>query len=202
MKARSWLKYLGYLLLFIGVIWLKSVAESVFQMDYSTTYKFNHLLYAVIILTTVIAGALLGLESLLKELKKEGRWRVNLPKIILLIIPSLICSLFYIIAMIDNNITGIILYPIYNFFGMSDSFVTIFQITLGYSLITFMYKETVKEPEGAVENNGYLCEGTNEEGNGSFGAENYEEVSNLAQETDLEADKAEGAEEDTQNNAF
>lgn len=150
MKAKVWIKYFVYLLLIIGAIKLKGFIEIIFQNQYNKTYQFNHLLYAVIILATVLVGVIIGLDSFLRETEKEGIWKVNLPKIIFVILPSLIVSLFYIIAMISNNFVNLVLMPVYKFFGSNDSFTTMFQLILGYSLITVMYKESIKNEEAVV----------------------------------------------------
>jgi hypothetical protein len=134
-----------------------------------------------------LVGVIIGLESFINVTKKEGRWKVNLPKIVFVILPSLVVSLFYIIAMISNSFVNTVLLPVYNFFGSNDSFTTMFQLILGYSLITVMYKDAIKiedtvgnnEPvniENAVENyDSVIIENAVENNQSNERVMNYEE---------------------------
>jgi len=146
-KALSWLKYFVYLGLIVLVVWVKPIAETSFQTQYSETYKINYLLYVVLVLIPVIIGALIGLEIYFNERAREGKWRFNLPKLILLGIPSLYITAFYFISLIPSEkVYNILVVPIYGFFGNTSDFIMIFQLLLGYSLITLFYKsDRVKE---------------------------------------------------------
>lgn len=150
MKAKSWLKYLVYSLLVIGAVYLEGYMEKVFQQDYNAKQKINFLFVAAFTLATVIIGVILGLEHLLNERKKEGIWKVNVPKVVLMVIPALYGALayvFYFIAISNNNETifNIFVSPTVKFFSGSTAFMTIFQVVLGYLIITSFYKGVKKE---------------------------------------------------------
>lgn len=141
MKALSWLKYFVYLLLLVLVIWLKGATEAAFQTDYNTTYQINYLLYSVINILPIIVGVVIGLEAFINERTKTGRWKLNLPKLILVAIPSLYASILYFLALIQNEtIYNIFITPVVKFFGGNANFIIIFQVVLGYSLITLCQK--------------------------------------------------------------
>lgn len=82
-------------------------------------------------------GLILGLEHLFTEIEKEGKWKINLPRIILIGIPSLYFSLSMFIYYTNNQIID---YPIYVLLKGNSSFISVFQLILGYSFITSFYK--------------------------------------------------------------
>lgn len=144
MKALSWLKYFVYLLLFILVIWLQGVTETAFQTSYQTTNQINYFLYIIVVLFPVFVGAIIGLETLVNECGKEGKWKLNLPKLILLTLPSCYVSMLYFISMANNQkLNDILIAPLLKFFGGSSAFVLIFQILFGYSLLTLFHKSVI-----------------------------------------------------------
>lgn len=90
----------------------------------------------------ILLGTLLGLEKLLLEMRTEGKWRINLPKVILLGIPSLYFS-FGIVVMYYCPIAFIqqtLGYPIQFFLQSEFNFLSIFQIILGYIIVTSFIK--------------------------------------------------------------
>lgn len=89
MKNNNWLKYFLYAVVLICYIALsdKIIVFLNNQYYHLTINSFLSLLGRTIIY--IIVGLLLGLESLLLQTRKEGKWRVNLPKVIFLGIPSL-----------------------------------------------------------------------------------------------------------------
>lgn len=146
-----------YLLLIIATVYLKGLADIAFQTDISKTYKINYVLLTVITLLAVVVGVVLGLDHLMNEIKKEGKWKISLPKIILLIIPSLYASSIYYLAAINIKFVQIVLiYPVFKFFGSSTTFILIFQIVLGYSIITAFYKGDKKEVNSLEDEEGIL----------------------------------------------
>lgn len=89
MKNNNWLKYFLYAVVLICYIALsdKIIVFLNNQYYHFTINPFLSLVGRTIIY--IIVGLLLGLESLLLQTRKEGKWRVNLPKVIFLGIPSL-----------------------------------------------------------------------------------------------------------------
>lgn len=189
MKALSWLKYFVYLLLIILVVWVNGAATAAFQADYSTTNRINYLLYSIVIMLPVLVGAVIGVEALVNEMSRAGKWKLNLVKLILIIIPSLYISTFYFIAMIPNEtIYKIFIAPVYKFFGNNTTFVVVFQIVLGYSLITLFNKsEGVKE---VISDENQDAEDYDNDENGDF-VENseYSQTVNQSEESETDVDE-------------
>jgi hypothetical protein len=148
MKLKSWLKYLGYILIIFGVVYLKSYLEIKLQTELNKTFKINYVLFVTAILMCVVAGVLVGLEHFLGELKKEGKWKFNVPKFVLLVIPSLYISSLYFLSLIKSEkVLNIVVYPIVKLFKGNTTFIPIFELMLGYFLITSFYKAAVKTQE-------------------------------------------------------
>lgn len=143
MKRKSWLKYLIYFPLIFFLIVLRQFVEKSFSASY---YRFEYpeMFYYMVIslLLGVCIGLFLGLEHLIRELGKEGKWKINLPKLILVGLPSLYFSLSNIWILCGNQfIREIIAYPLFRY-GSGD--VSLFQVILGYVVITSFYKNSEK----------------------------------------------------------
>jgi hypothetical protein len=106
------------------------------EMTYS---PFPSMLWSMIIF--IVLGLLLGLETFLLETRKEGTWRVNLPKIILLGVPTLYFSLgIFIMYLPLSFIQQTLSYPLQFFLEGSTHFLSIFQVIFGYIVITSFTK--------------------------------------------------------------
>jgi hypothetical protein len=191
MKAQSWLKYFLYLLLIVLVVWVNGAATIAFQNDYGTTNKINYLLYSIVIMLPVLVGAVIGTEAFVNEMTRAGKWKLNLAKLILITIPSLYISTFYFIAMIPNETSyKILIAPVYKFFGNTTTFVVIFQIVLGYSLITLFNKVEVVKEAVSEENQGVEDYDTENSEDGDF-VENseYSQTVNQSEESETDVDE-------------
>jgi hypothetical protein len=94
----------------------------------------------------LVIGMFLGIDHFIAEIKKSGSWKINLPKIVLVGLPSLFFSLTYHFAYINNSFVQIRLERLVS---LGKNFIPIFQIVLGYALITCLYKN--KEEFGDAE---------------------------------------------------
>lgn len=133
MKAKEWLKYLVYILVLFWLIFLEwSVIIPFLEEGY---YRQNVASYIYLIPTVINIGIgfILGLEHLLIERKKTGVWKINLPKIILIGIPSLYLSF-------SAFITGKLL------IGGGTTFMVLFQLILGFTIITAFCKQRTLNP--------------------------------------------------------
>jgi len=140
MNIKRWYKYLIYLLLILAVVFLNT--SKFFPFFHKATFTINYIHIILNILTGVLAGVLLGCEHLYIEFKKEGLWKINLPKIIILGLPSLYFALTYIllntcIPIISKLIIHSATYLLNVF---SEKYISFFQLILGYVLITSFYK--------------------------------------------------------------
>jgi len=90
-------------------------------------------------------GAALGFENLLIEAKKEGTWKINLYKLVILGVLSLYFSLTYIFYYCNIEFIRIILkYPAaYLLAHNTNIFIGMFQVILGYSIISSFHKSNL-----------------------------------------------------------
>ena len=140
MKKKSWLMYFIYALIFACYILFSS--KMIISLDKESKATFNAM--PLLIWSSVLfigLGLLLGIERFLLEIKKEGKLRVNLPKIIFLGLPSLYFSLGLFLAyspiiFFRQTFT----YPILRLLLIKSDFLAIFQIIFGYILITSIIK--------------------------------------------------------------
>lgn len=88
MKKNIWLKYFLYAVILICYIAFSNKILIILSMTYN---PFLILVGSTLIF--IVVGLLLGLERLIVETRKEGKWGINLPKIIFLGIPSLYFSI-------------------------------------------------------------------------------------------------------------
>ena len=99
-------------------------------LDKYTSMSYNVIAEMVIsAIVFLIFGILIGGTNLISEIKKEGKWKFNIPKFILIGIPSLILSI------------KILLYFIFPFKIYLLINPAVFQIILGFVIITSFYKE-------------------------------------------------------------
>lgn len=145
MKKKSWLKYMVYIFLLAGAIFLKDYISRTYQVDVEENFTPYVVSMGVVIIMNMLIGVLLGLENLMEERKKEGSWKINIPKIVLMLIPSLYFSstyiLYFLLYAMDGFIQKILTYPILIFSTNGSGFIEIFQLISGYILITSFYKE-------------------------------------------------------------
>lgn len=146
MKRRSWLKYLIYFPLIFFLIILRQFVEKSFSASY---YRFEYpeMFYYMVIslLLGVCIGLFLGLEHLIRELGKEGTWKINLPKLILVGLPSLYFSLSNIWVLSGNQfMREIIAYPLLYLFRSGSGDASLIQVILGYVVITSFFKYSEK----------------------------------------------------------
>lgn len=142
MKSKLWLKYFIYILLILAWISFEGYIEGRFRVDFNRNFRINVDFYALVILINVGMGLLLGAEHLINEIKKEGNWKINLPKIILIVLPSLYFSLtYYFLYNTNQFVQKILTYPFVALFKNGTTFISTFQLIVGYMLITSFYKQ-------------------------------------------------------------
>jgi len=145
MNIKSWIKYFIYMLLIlIMLFWGLHVATDIVNKSSSTSgYKEPHFYYFIVILFKMVIGLLLGLEHLVCEIRKKGKWKINLPKIVLMGIPSLYFSFFFAMYPLGKPVSpNNILLPLIKVmqYPSSDTMLTILQLIFGYIIITSFYR--------------------------------------------------------------
>lgn len=143
MKNKSWIKYLIYVLLIFGFICLDAYVEKQQAIYQKETFNISVAYSVIAMIIKIGIGLILGLEHIINEMRKEGTWKVDLPKIILLVIPILYFSIsFPFIYLYDNFICNVLTYPMFIFTQSHSGFIYIFQLILGYFIITSFYKQS------------------------------------------------------------
>ncbi|MGB4661770.1 MAG: hypothetical protein WBI07_21530 [Mobilitalea sp.] len=147
-KTKPWIWYLLYLVIIIVYVIIKSTVTEIVAEDFNRNFRLNLSLYTMVFLMNIGFGLLLGFEHLLREWHKRGNIKINRSKIIFLGVPSIYFSIVYYFAYSGNQfLSNNLARPIYALFNMDDNFIPLFQIILGYILITCFYKnpETINE---------------------------------------------------------
>lgn len=142
MKVKSWLKYLIFTSLILIIVFYGQYVLEGIRKNAEKTYDINiYYSYGTSIIFYGGIGLVLGLEHIINEAKQEGTWKINLPKIVLMVLPSLYFSLGPFIYF--NNLT-ILSFPIGVLIQGGEggaTFINTFKLILGYSIITSFYKE-------------------------------------------------------------
>lgn len=140
MKKNKWLFYFLYTAILISYITISNKMLIFLNEQRARTYDiFPLMIWSTIIF--ILLGALIGLEKFMLEVRKEGLWKVNLPKIILLGIPSLYfafgLALYYLPI---KFVQQFFVYPIQFFLQGNFNFLSVFQMIFGYVIITSFIK--------------------------------------------------------------
>ncbi|MDR3645696.1 MAG: hypothetical protein P4M02_11555 [Clostridia bacterium] len=137
LSKNPWLHYLYYAVIVFAFIFAYSIIVPLvqFQAD-SVGYAYPFVLIELI--GNLIFGILLGLENLLKERQNVGKWIFNIPRFILIGIPSFIFGCFYFIFMI----------PVIGYIPnlmISTLFITINQVLFSYCVTTNFSKQSITD---------------------------------------------------------
>ena len=134
--------YIRYILYFAVILFLLVIGGKMTANYYNDLVDFNELSFIRQTLINLLSyggvGIVLGMESLIKENRKDGKWRFNYKKMIVIGIPALVLSLpmiwgIIIIICLNGKVNDNVM-TIYNF-------MTIFNVIFGYILITSIYRE-------------------------------------------------------------
>lgn len=159
MSKIRWFMYSVYLAVLAGFAVLSRRAVLIDQQLRAETYNaIPGLISSMIIF--IFIGMLLGFEKLLQEVKKEGSWRIDLPKAILLGIPSMYFAfgLFIYVCPIEF-IRRVFGYPIEFFIRGDFNFLPVFQIFFGYFAVTSF----IKCPKPLHDSDETVCSGIQSE---------------------------------------
>lgn len=107
------------------------------------TFRINPVSFLIPLLINSLIGIIMGFGTFMRDMKRNGRIRINLSKIVFLALPSAYLS-FTLLAIYSGSRIMIetVYYLAYKLFVNNSGYsMTIFQILLGYSLITSFYRE-------------------------------------------------------------
>jgi hypothetical protein len=135
MLAVKWGRYLLYSLIILAVLVIRGYFSN--RMNY---FENPDLVVTVSLIFNIIIGIVIGLEVLLKELRKKGPLKLNIPKLIFMGVPSLFFSLSYFIFYKLYFIPYIVK-TVEFMLIRSTSNLTLIQIIFGYIVSTSLYKD-------------------------------------------------------------
>ncbi|PHV71621.1 hypothetical protein CS063_03390 [Sporanaerobium hydrogeniformans] len=138
MKKKA-LKYVGSILLMCCFIFLGKLSSDSIEHYMQDTLRIPIIWsLATSTLLYIGFGLLLGSDYLLKEKVKEGRWRVNLSKLIIMGIPSLILGyatyLYFLFHISLGRFSSFLV-------TKPSTYMSLFRILFGYIVATSFYKE-------------------------------------------------------------
>ncbi len=146
MKIKDWIRYLIYSVLICFSIVIRGYVGNVYTAYFKQELRVNYKYLIISVLIGICIGMILGLEHLLKEIKKEGTWKINFPKLIFLGIPSLYCTLGFILIYSGIEfLQNIITYPLFYLYRYISNSVPIFELIFGYVIVTSLYKVSEKK---------------------------------------------------------
>lgn len=130
-KNNSWLKNSIYLILIVFLFWGGTVLLSNNLEDAKITFK-NNVIFMTLINFIFFGGigVILGLDNLIIQLEKKGKVKFNIPRLIVLGVPSLIML---------NPFIWINLIP--SALSFLNSIWLISSLILGYTIVSSLIKE-------------------------------------------------------------
>lgn len=143
MKIKSWLKYLAYIVIIFVLMYLKAYITSPLIEAQRRTFKITLSYFLIPLIFNAAIGVVLGLDHFISELKTKGTWKISLPQLVFMGLPSLYFSISMILAFCSNELSrSILFYPARILISKANTtFITIFQLILGYALISCFYKQ-------------------------------------------------------------
>lgn len=100
MKRKKWYWYVIYVVVLLALIWTASTAVRA-QGTTSSAYPMRILMFYILAqLTLLITGAWLGMEAIIFETGKGGKWRFNWKKFWIVVVPLLVVT--YVPMVLDT----------------------------------------------------------------------------------------------------
>ena len=128
------LRYIIFLLVIILLFFGVSIADESVKTYLKNTGDTNSFILQFIIYC--IAGGILGLEKILSERKKNGRWKINLLRLIVVGLPSFLVGIIVILIFALALNSQILTLSFVSF----NLFVNFMQMFFGYIIVTSFYK--------------------------------------------------------------
>jgi len=141
-KKNNWLLYFIYAVVFSCYIIFTNKILIFLGKQSEKSFEILPLMICSMILFIVL-GLFLGAERLLLETRKDGKWKINLPKLILLGVPSLYASVGMFLFFCPIEFIQKLYLPMMLFNANKTNFLPIFQVILGYIIITSFVKVKV-----------------------------------------------------------
>ncbi len=145
MKNKKWVRYFIYIFLVYTLIaWRNNVLVAIVERR-SITYD-PQILYSIALAICFYGGIglVLGLEHFILEMKKNGVWKVDWAKLLIMGLPTLLLSFSVFIYGFGSGIIWKI--PLHFMDRMVVDYwdiIYLFSLILGYTIITSVYKRDV-----------------------------------------------------------
>lgn len=137
MKLKKSMLYISNIILMYVLVlvinWFNTLSRKYFQRN----FEINNLYFIITISIAMLLGALMAIEYLFNEFKKNGTWKVNVIKLIFVVIPLVLLS--FSINIYYSNICSKLAEILLKVNASIPSYL-IFSILCGYSLATSFYK--------------------------------------------------------------
>jgi hypothetical protein len=141
-NIKSWLKYFILSFIVFTLIFLGKYSLDLLEKLQNKLFKPLYLQYNLLTFAFCsLIGIVIGFEYFLKEMKKKGRWKANIPKLILVGLPSLCFAFYAFVFVYLLNINGILGRPLEFLLSGNLNLMIVFQVIFGYVIITSFYKE-------------------------------------------------------------
>ncbi|NMB41725.1 MAG: hypothetical protein GX996_07305 [Firmicutes bacterium] len=138
MKLERAGRYFAYAVALFGSLLVSQQIIETYQKMASTTYNTYPFIYALIA-CSIFMGFLIGLDVLLGEAKKKGRWKINFEKFIFIAFPASF-FIFKNFIPLPEFMSRQVLPPPFMFY-VNPEMLTVFAVILGYSFCTGFYKD-------------------------------------------------------------
>lgn len=142
MKAKLWLKYLIYIVIISCMVALREYVGYLFTAYFRVNFRTNYSYVLISMLIGVCIGLFMGIEHFIRERRNEGTWNINFTRLIIVGLPSLYFSLTN--CLIYNEFLHKLAYPLLYLLKFGSGYVTLFQLLLGFVVITSFEKSNRK----------------------------------------------------------
>lgn len=132
MRTSKILTYLLYLFVLFGFLAAGSWATTMLKIWVGRTYRPLPGFIGTSLIFVFI-GILIGLEHFVIQYRRQGKWSVNITRLIILGIPSAIFAFYIALA-------STIVIPIPSFIYNGYLFSAVSALILGYTIVTSFYK--------------------------------------------------------------
>lgn len=137
MRKISWLKYFIYIIAILIIVFIEQNILITIRNNALATFKTHPYFESILmIIFNGTIGILLGLDHLFYQRKQVGCWAFNFPKAIIMGLPSL----YFSFGIFMYGLNSKLVYPIIVLLKGNSYLIYVFQLILGYLIITSFYK--------------------------------------------------------------
>lgn len=92
MFKKSYCKYIIYITLIIAYLFVNAYITHLINFNIGSTYTITPIMIIYGETKYMVLGLILGLENIIREKKKEGNWKIDAKKLIIIGLPLLIIT--------------------------------------------------------------------------------------------------------------